>query len=105
MTYIKGDIPGMINLFEKAYKLVETQKEEFTCMALNEAAYRKQEANDGSLWKCKQLIEEMLGPGYLTLDSWVYYHNNNLELSDARMRKVRLRWIRKIIDDLKAYAA
>lgn len=104
MGYRKNDIPAIIVALESAKRHLWDgrsyqdygRKEEFVCHALSAAGY--------GYGPAEELINTVLSKsGATTFCDWVQ-KNINPDASNRLIQSLRLKWIDKMIADLKEYA-
>lgn len=107
MSYRKEDIPGMILALEDARKLIGPNEFDVRCIC--DALRRIVDENNtlsASAALAKGMIHEALGrPSYYAyaLEHWLG-HESMFLMGKKEAYYLRLRWIRKMIADLKEYA-
>lgn len=110
MGYRKADIPAMIRLFKAARKRIKSDECRGLCSALHDAARYNDEENNRTYYLCTALVGDMLR-WHTWFEDW-FLNNNYLHISwpDREWKRyrlnwkaLRLRWIDKIIADLKSY--
>lgn len=99
MAYSREDIPGMIDALLAARALIAARERNFICSAIY-AAETRGHISGGTGLRVRAMIADALGGPYCFLEDWT-----GIEIpTESGARKIRLKWIDKMVRDLKEYA-